>query len=186
MPAPVPREALERAVRAAFGDATRVVAAEPLTGDASSRRYVRLRLAGNDAPTTTVAMLLGGDRFGRGSDEMGADTGPAELPFVNVGRYLAAHGFAVPAIHHDAAASDGMLLLEDIGDTTLWAAASARPAEAPRFFAAAVELLAAIQVAGVRHPDPGCHAFRRRFDGPLVRWEIEHFVEHGIETRHGA
>src|SRR5207245_11550087 len=97
----------------------------------------------------------------------------------------AARGSAAPTTHRAAAASDSLLLLEDVGDTTLWAAASARPADARPLFEAAVDLLAALQVAGARHPDPSCLAFRRRFDGRLARWELEHFVEHGIETRHG-
>src|SRR2546422_618683 len=106
MPDAIPHEALARAVRAAFGADARIAAEERLFGDASSRRYVRLRLAGGDAPPAAVARLLGADR--------------------------------VP-----------------------------------------------LRVAGARHPDPSCLAFRRRFDEPLARWELEHFVEHGIETRHG-
>src|SRR5213592_1581616 len=185
MPDAIPHEALARAVRAAFGADARIVAAERLFGDASSRRYVRLRLADGGAPPTVVAMLLGADRFPLGSDELGERAASDELPFANVARYLAARGFAVPTIHRDASASDSLLLLEDIGDTTLWAAASARPADARPLFEAAVDLLTALQVAGARHPDPSCLAFRRRFDGRLARWELEHFVEHGIETRHG-
>src|SRR5439155_633423 len=185
MPDAIPHEALARAVRAAFGAGARIVAAERLFGDASSRRYVRLRLADGGAPPTVVAMLLGADRFPLGSDELGERAASDELPFANVARYLAARGFAVPTIHRDASASDSLLLLEDVGDTTLWAAASARPADARPLFEAAVDLLAAFQVAGARHPDPSCLAFRRRFDGRLARWELEHFVEHGIETRHG-
>src|SRR5207244_1693446 len=185
MPDAIPHEALARAVRAAFGAGARIVAAERLFGDASSRRYVRLRLADGGAPPTVVAMLLGADRFPLGSDELGERAASEELPFVSVARYLAARGFPVPIIHRDAAASDSLLLLEDVGDTTLWAAASARPADVRPLFAAAVDLLAAFQVAGARHPDPSCLAFRRRFDGRLARWELEHFIEHGIETRHG-
>src|SRR5256885_16651673 len=141
MPDAIPHEALARAVRAAFG--ARIVGAQPLFGDASSRRYVRLHLAGGGAPPTAVAMLLGADRFPLGSDEIGARALTKDLPFVDVGRYLAARGFAVPLIHHDASATDSPLLLADPGDTTLWAAASARPADARPLFAAAVELLAA-------------------------------------------
>src|SRR5213594_3346042 len=180
MPDAIPHEALAHAVRAAFGAGARIVAAEPLFGDASSRRYVRLRLADGGAPPTVVAMLLGADRFPLGSDELGERAASDELPFVSVACYLAARGFPVPIIHRDAAAADSLLLLEDVGDTTLWAAASARPADARPLFAAAVDLLAALQVAGAHHPDPSCLAFRRRFDGRLAR-----FVEHGIETRHG-
>jgi len=156
MPDAIPHEALARAVRAAFGAGARIVAAERLFGDASSRRYVRLRLADGGAPPTVVAMLLGADRFPLGSDELGERAASDELPFVSVARYLAARGFPVPIIHRDAAASDSLLLLEDVGDTTLWAAASAHPADVRPLFAAAVDLLAAFQVAGARHPDPSC------------------------------
>jgi hypothetical protein len=185
MPAPIPLEAVARAVRAAFGDAVGIVAAEPLAGDASSRRYVRVRLGGAGAPVTAVAMLLGQDRAPLGSDELGEPATGDEIPFVNVGRYLARHGLPVPAVYHDAARTDGLLLLEDVGDTTLWAAGSAAPERVAALFADAVDMLVAIQVAGARDPEPSCYAFRQRFDGRLARWEVEHFVEHGIETRHG-
>jgi hypothetical protein len=185
MPDPIPHEALLRAVRTAFGDGTRVVASEALTGDASSRRYVRLRLGGAGAPDTAVAMLLGADRFPLGSDEIGSAPRGTTLPFVAVARYLAARGLPAPRMHHDAYEADRLLLVEDIGDTTLWVAASGAPADAPRLFAAAVDLLVALQVAGARHPDLDCPAFRQRFDERLARWELAHFVEHGIETRLG-
>ena len=41
-------------------------------------------------------------------------------------------------------------------------------------------------MAGARHPDAGCVAFGRRFDGEIARAELAHFVDHGIETRHGT
>ena len=186
MPAPLPHDALARAARAAFGADVEVVRVEPLTGDASSRRYARLRLRGGRAPETAVAMVLGVEqRFGPGADEFAGPIEDTELPFVNVARYLAGRGFAVPAIYRDASGGDALVLLEDVGDTSLWAAASARPADASALFAAAVDMLVALQVAGRRHPDPSCRAFRQRFDVRLARWELEHFVEHGIETRHG-
>ncbi len=186
MPAPIPHERLACAVRIAFGNSAEIGALEPLTGDASSRRYVRLRLRGVASPATAVAMLLGVEqRFGPGGDEGGGGVKDDELPFVNVARWLARHGFGVPAIYHDASASDALVLLEDVGDTSLWAAASARPGEAALLFARAADLLATLQAAGARDPDPSCRAFRQRFDARLARWELEHFVEHGIETRHG-
>ena len=185
MPASIPHEALARAVGKAFGGAV-VAAAEPLSGDASSRRYVRLRLRGANAPRTAVAMLLGDSNFPLGSDELGGEPIPDdELAFVNVARWLAAHGFPVPAIYHDAARADQLLLLEDLGDTSLWDAATAAPADAATLFGAAVDLLVRLQVAGVRHPDLACRAFRQHFGERMARWELEHFVEHGIETRHG-
>jgi aminoglycoside/choline kinase family phosphotransferase len=186
MPAPLPHDAFARAARAAFGEAARVVAEKPLVGDASTRRYVRLRLAGGTAPPTAVAMVLPPEMRAAASDELGpAGSGARELPFVEVGRYLAAGGLPVPALHHDAGVADGVLLLEDVGDTTLWAAVQAAPARAAALFGDAVDLLVALQALGAERPDPRCCAFGRRFDAALARAELEHFVEHGIETRRG-
>ena len=185
MSSPIPHDVLARTVTIAFGDAAHVTRAEPLHGDASTRRYVRLHLAG--APhASAVAMLLGDGRFAPGSDELGGGTAPAELPFVNVGRWLAAHGFPVPALYADRAREDGLLLLEDIGGMSLWQAVQAEPSRTGPLFADAVDLLARLQVAGARHPDAGCVAFGRRFDGEIARAELAHFVDHGIETRHGT
>ena len=183
MSEPMPLEALAPAVRAAFGAGARIVAAEPLAGDASTRRYVRLRLAGAAEAPTAVAMLLGADRLPLGSEEIGGVVGGDELPFVNVGRYLGGCGLPVPAVYHQ---TPTFLLLEDVGDTTLWAAARADAARVSELFGAAVDLLVALQAAGAQRPAPACYAFRQRFDGRLARWELEHFVEHGIETRHGC
>jgi aminoglycoside/choline kinase family phosphotransferase len=79
-----------------------------------------------------------------------------------------------------------LLLLEDVGDVTLWAAVESDPAQTAPLFAAAVDLLTRLQVVGARDADAGCVAFGRRFDGVLARAELEHFVDHGIETRHGT
>ena len=184
MAAPIPHEALARGVRAAFGAAARIAVATPLAGDASNRRYIRLELSGAPAPAppAVVAMLLDGAR--PVSDALGGAGANAELPFLNVGRYLAVHGLPVPTVHL-ARPEEGFLLLEDIGDTTLWRAVEAAPARAPTLFAAAVDLLVELQVIGSRHADGTCVAFGHRFDGRLARLEVEHFVEHGIETRHG-
>jgi len=180
----LPRETLARLVRAAFGSSVRLTSVTLLRGDASTRRYARLTLDG-DGPSSAVAMLLGEGRFTGGSDELGGGIAITELPFVNVGRWLAAAGFAIPALYADASREDGVLLLEDIGDTTLWAAASAEPARVMPLFEASVDLLVAFQTAGARTPDDGCYAFHRRFDRTLAEAELEHFVEHGVETRHG-
>ena len=54
MSSAIPHEALARAVTLAFGDAARITRTEPLHGDASSRRYVRLTLAGARVPTLSL------------------------------------------------------------------------------------------------------------------------------------
>jgi aminoglycoside/choline kinase family phosphotransferase len=184
MSSAIPHAALAHAVTLALGGAAHIVEVEPLHGDASSRQYVRLRLAGARV-ATAVAMLLGEGRFAPASDELGGGDAVGELPFVNVGRWLATHGFPVPAVIADRSREDGFLLLEDVGELTLWAAVEADPMRARPLFGDAVDLLARLQIAGARHPDPACVAFGRHFDGALARAELEHFVEHGIETRHG-
>ncbi len=178
------RVRFERAVHEAFGPDARLVAVTPLHGDASSRRYVRLALRG-PAPTSVVVMLLGEGRFTGGSDELGGAASASELPFVNVARWLGVHGFPVPAIHLDRAREDGLLVLEDVGDTTLWTAVCADPRRTPPLFAKAVDLLARLQIAGAG-ADRSCVAFARRFDETLARAELAHYVDHGIETRHGV
>jgi aminoglycoside/choline kinase family phosphotransferase len=115
----------------------------------------------------------------------GTSGGESELPFVNVGRYFGTHGLPVPTLYHDGAAGDGLLLLEDIGDTTLFAAASASPRDAGALFEHAVDLVVELQALGAHARDPGCYAFGRRFDFAMAYAELEHFVEHGIETRQG-
>ena len=38
---------------------------------------------------------------------------------------------------------------------------------------------------GTTPPAPGCIAFHRRFDVPLLAWEFDHFLEYGITARVG-
>lgn len=173
---------LAAAVAEAFGPGAVLRASERLHGDASSRTYVRLALGGDAAPATVVAMLL--PDAAPPSDELGDGRPTPTLPFVDVGRYLARHGLPVPAIHLDAS-SRGLLLVEDVGDTTLWRAVETGTRPAAAWFADAVDLLVHLQAVGATDPDPACCAFGRRFDGALARAELAHFVDHGIETRRG-
>jgi aminoglycoside/choline kinase family phosphotransferase len=183
MVASIPRDDIARVVRTAFSPTAQVRAVEPLAGDASSRRYLRVRLEGAGIATATVMVLADG-RFG-GGDELGAGGPSVTLPFVTMARYLARHRLRVPTVYCDASREYGLVLLEDIGDTTLWTAAVREPHTARARFGSAVDVLVELQVAGARDPDPACPAFSRRFDEALARAELEHFVDHGIETRHG-
>ena len=157
----------------------RVADREPLAGDASARRYVRLRLEGA-GPSTTVAMLLPpGEACA--SEELtagGADT--AVLPFVDVGRFLASHGVPVPAIHADAT-GEGVLLLEDVGDLPLAEGLGSEPAPLRE----AVVVLARISALGAE--DAGaCGALRARYDRELIGRELEVVHTHGFATLPGG
>ncbi|MEW6272753.1 MAG: phosphotransferase [Thermodesulfobacteriota bacterium] len=167
--------ALARAVAATWPRA-RLVATEPLAGDASARRYVRLRLEGAP-PSTAIAMLLPRDVPAAASEELTTGDVPRELPFLDVQRYLARHDVPVPAIYH-AAEHDGVLLLEDLGDLAL-ADAATGGGDREALFAQAVDVLAAIN-ALVREPDRRCVAFRQRYDRKLIGLELDVVSSHGL------
>lgn len=138
----------------------RVTEEEPLAGDASTRRYVRLRLAGESVPRSIVAMLL-----------PESDAKKSASDFVDVQRYLEGRGVAVPALHLDAATEDGILLLEDLGDEALADAAAQRAAGAALLEEAAA--IAARIAASILDPERGrCVAFGRRHDRALIEREI--------------
>src|SRR5262249_55195734 len=80
---------------------------------------------------------------------------------------------------------DGRPLLAEVGAVRLGGAVEAGPARAGALLGEGVDLLVRLQIAGTRHADASCVAFGRRFDGALAHAELEHFVDHGIETRHG-
>lgn len=181
-PAPdrIPRT-LERLARSAWPEC-RVRAAEPLAGDASARRYVRLRIEGLGAPSSAVVMILPPADAGR-SEEL-APEGPtsAELPFVSVQRMLSARGVPVPGIPA-IAMDDGLLLLEDVGDVPL--AEVATGPDGPRLLHEAAALLARLS-AQVRRPDPGCPAFAQVYDRELVGRELEVVATHGFAPLPGG
>ncbi|MEQ8412155.1 MAG: phosphotransferase [Erythrobacter sp.] len=105
---------------AGWGDA----AIHPLPGDASFRRYYRLRA---------------GDR---GAMLMHAPP-PHEdpVPFLDVAQWLAAHSLRAPAIHH-ADPEAGWVLLEDFGDDRMRDWLDARPEDEEAAYEAAVHALA--------------------------------------------
>lgn len=97
---------------------------QPLTGDASFRRYIRVRAgAGN-------AMLM--------------DAPPDKentAAYLAVAGHLSAHGYSAPAIlAHDLAA--GLMLIEDLGDDSFTAVLKRNPASEHGLYEAAIDLLA--------------------------------------------
>jgi N-acetylmuramate 1-kinase len=147
-----------------------------LKGDASNRSYLRV----GPWPDSHVVMVMppGPHR----SEEASKGGPPAELPFVNVHRYLERLGIRVPRIlRYDTAAS--MMVLEDLGDLTFERALDGIAPEA--LYGPAVDLLARMRAAAEAHPDAGCLAFTRAFDEELYVWELQHFREYGLEAWSG-
>ena len=153
---------------------------ETIPGGASIRRYHRVLVDGGKWPSLMV-MELGDNPLK--SEEAAKGAAPTELPFINVQRYLARAGAAVPAIHrYDA--ERGFIYLEDLGDITF----ESRVADAgddlrARYYRQAIDQLVSLQRYAAAHPDPECVAFSRGFDYELLKWELDHFREYGLEAQ---
>ncbi len=160
----------------------RVVGIAPLEGDASTRAYARLRLEGpSGTPATAMAMLMQDSSVAISSEELGSSTaqGADELPFSNVARFLARRTDALPLIYATSQDRKAMLL-EDVGDCSLWDACAAQPAGCEALVARALQLLADLQRQAL-DDGSGCYLFQRAFDARLFAWEFEHFLEFGLE-----
>ena len=159
----------------------RVQALTPLKGEVSTRRYYRVGLAGRSggAPASAIVMRL--------PDE--AADGPSRVQaraFVDVQRFLSEGGVPVPQLYA-VDIERALLLLEDLGDQTFDAALRAVPRsdwDVP--YSSAIALLA--QLHGLaQHAQPeACVALRKRFEASLLRWELDHFRQWGLEALHGA
>jgi N-acetylmuramate 1-kinase len=113
---------------------------EPLAGDASARRYLRMRCGSRRA----VLMDAEPERAGN------------VAPFLRLRAHLDRIGLSVPRLFAADAAA-GFLVLEDFGDTGLAGLLDAEPAEAQGRLRLAVDLLAPLQAAPAPHglPDLG-------------------------------
>lgn len=155
-----------------------------LRGDASTRSYHRLRLAQPlDHTSTLIVMQLPADALK--SDEGTSGERPAELPFLNVQRLMAERGVPVPKVLAiDMAA--GVLLLEDLSDETFFARLqNVARTDYASHYAVAIDLMIDMH-ARMREPDPQCIAYQRGFDATLLRWELDHFREWGLEALTGT
>jgi hypothetical protein len=126
---------------------------EALAGDASSRRYFRVRQGGR------CAVLMDASRV------------PESIaPFVRMDRHLLQLGFSAPDIlAHDEAR--GLLLLEDFGDE-IFARLLERGDEPEKLYALATDVLAALH----KHPQ-AIPAGLRAYDPEAMLADIELFLE---------
>jgi aminoglycoside/choline kinase family phosphotransferase len=178
------RGAILHAVYATWPRA-RAIGLDPLAGDASMRRYVRIRIEGASASSCIAMLLPEGEAATRSEEPTTGDDTPEELPFLDVQRVLARAGVPVPAVLRAEIAAS-LLLLEDVGDHPLAEVALAlgdepRGASRRPLFEEAVDVLAAI-AALVRKPDRSSIAFRRRFDRALIGRELDIVSSHGLAT----
>jgi hypothetical protein len=161
---------LERRARAYLQDspfAARVERIDPLPGDASDRRYLRVRLRGGDSLVLAV------------------HAGPIDvdaLPFASVARLFQQFPVAVPAILGYSEAG-GVLALEDLGDATLQASLShaTEPERLARYREAA-SIIDVIQRRGAAVDPAGYLPYQLAFDVEKLTAELDFFVRHFLEA----
>ena len=162
--------ALRRGLAALF-PASDPAAAEvlELAGDASTRRYYRVRTAPG-AHLPSVVVMRYPDAVPPGE----------ELPFLNVHRYLGKAGVPVPSVYRSDPGAR-LLFLEDAGDTMLEDAFRQHGAGGCLpLYEQCVEILVRIQSEGTRALDGEAIPPRLAFDVPKFAWEIDFFFEHAV------
>jgi aminoglycoside/choline kinase family phosphotransferase len=143
----------------------------PLTGDASDRRYFRVR--GKDGRSIVLALHAGPIDF-------------ATMPFVSIARLFSEVPLPVPRILHHSNPL-GILGLEDLGDVTLQAhLGAAGPAEHAALYRQAVGFIARLQDRGSELESEEFPPYRIAFDVEKLTWELEFFVKHYLLAYKGA
>lgn len=120
----------------------------PLAGDASNRRYIRLR----DAERKAIVMDAPSER------------GEDVRPFVDITGRLAAAGLSPPQILHQDA-DHGLLLLEDMGDALFARVLKADPGQEQPLYRAATDVL--VHMHG-HIPAPGLAPYDAEAMAPLA------------------
>lgn len=175
---------LDRAFEKLYGEPVRLTRLVKLRGDASTRAYYRAEVdgAGPDQPTRLIVMELPEDVFA--SDEGGAQTDLARLPFLEVAELLESRELPVPKIYAEDL-PNRLILIEDLGDTTLEQRLSTTPRQHwPSFYAKAVDLLVRLHERCQDLPATSIVQCRR-FDRELLDWELDHFRQWGLEALFG-
>src|SRR5215470_9756621 len=142
---------------------------QALTPDASTRKYYRV-FSGADSDETFIISLYP------------APFNAHENSFVDVSRLFERAGLPAPRII-DVADTDGIILQEDLGDTSLskWLCdasdcGDAKGAEA--MMRCAIELIARIQATTQTAYEMNSVSSRLAFDEDKLSWELNYFFDH--------
>jgi len=145
---------------------------EPLTPDASERRYFRLFPMERKWGGSVVAMCLAEPELG-------------ESAFENIQRYLLRSGLPVPQIYlYDR--SLGVMLLEDLTDTSLESYVSGvSEREFVSVYKSALDICLDFEFLCKRESS-SCVAFSLVFDYDKLMWEFDFFIRHMIMGLNGV
>jgi aminoglycoside/choline kinase family phosphotransferase len=151
---------------------------EPLAGDASNRRYFRVRFSEGDLIPAVLMQKNAGEGFKKSEEAVsGGGAGPPGDPFILIARFLLSKGIPVPSLYH-VRESGELILQEDLGDHTLAGRLSGSPEESETLTEKVLLLLVSLQKISWEEELPWLSG--RRFSRDLIRWEFEHFVEYGL------
>lgn len=153
-------------------------AIRPMPGGASTRRYFRVELRRPAGTTPAIAMFV---PEGGKSEEIAKDGARRRWPFLEVRELLASRGIDVPAVYAEDTGA-GWLVLEDLGDDTLAVFLERTPHGRRSLYTRAIEDLAHAQQRLADLPDDSI-VRARAFDEDLLRWELDHFREWGLDAR---
>ncbi len=150
----------EEFARRRFGPKARV---EHLAGDASDRTFFRLRAG----PLAPLVLMVHAEPF-----EL------ATLPWFLHARFLHRLGAAVPQIVASYP-SDGILVVQDLGDETLQAHLTACDEARRRLlYLQAVQIIVFLQQEGTRALEPDLPAATTALDRERLLWELRYFAQH--------
>lgn len=153
------------------------LSASPMPGGASSRRFFRVELGPRLG--TGVGIFVPDGAKAEEIDK--SETRERRWPFLEVRDLLAERGIRVPEILGEST-ENGWLLVEDLGDDTIANFLTREPSRTREVYQLAIHDLAFAQRALEDLPD-GSIVKSRAFDEDLLRWEIDHFREWGLEAR---
>jgi hypothetical protein len=163
---------LNQALLNATGQAPSKV--EPMPGGASSRKFFRAQMPSG---TRYVAMFV--PDLAK-SDEIDKKGTPRRWPFLEVRDLLAERAVRVPSLVIDYTQC-GWTVVEDLGPETIAEHLQAHPQRKLMFYKTAVRDLAMAHRALEKLPQDSV-VRTRAFDFDLLRWEIEHFREWGLDA----
>ena len=132
----------------------------PIEKGGSGRKFWRMHVGGQ----SLILVHYGEDR-------------PENRHYVTIARVLASVGVRVPVVHfHDE--HDGLIVMEDAGDTDLWSFRHAPWPERRALYQRTLDQALALHTRAHLAPHAATLQLQQQFDAALYRWEQDYFLEH--------
>lgn len=144
------------------------VSVDAIEKGGSGRKFWRMHVAGQ----SLILVRYNEDR-------------PENKHYVAIGTFLASVGVRVPIVHfHDE--SEGLIIMEDAGDTDLWSFRAAPWPQRRALYQRTLDQALLLHTHGHRAPGAADLKFLQPvFDAALYRWEQDYFFEHCLGRHFG-